>query len=198
MARNKNKLTATSINSRLESLEPKLILIAKRVAKLMPAGEQCWEDLYQTILKALLEREVKDPTFFQQTDAYINKYAMFSAKHAAKKARVYLNYVDEEGGEIDPEDSNEDTNSRLDLEASREKLIQSIARVEIEVMHTELADAIVEGSKELSGDNLRVLYLLYLGYKQVEIAEVMGVSKPAISQRVKTIASTLSGFVQGY
>jgi RNA polymerase sigma factor (sigma-70 family) len=198
MARTKKQLTATSINSRLESLEPTLILIAKRVAKLMPAGEQGWEDLYQIILKALLEREVKDETFFQQTDAYINKYAMFTAKHAAKKARVYLNYVDEEGGEIDPEDSDEDTNSRLDLEASREKLMQSIARVELDVMQIELADAIVEGSKELSGDNLRVLYLLYLGYKQVEIAEMMGVSKPAISQRVKTIASTLSGFVQDY
>jgi predicted transcriptional regulator len=37
-----------------------------------------------------------------------------------------------------------------------------------------------------------------MGYKQVEIAEIMGISKPAVSQRIKTIASTLQGFVADY
>jgi RNA polymerase sigma factor (sigma-70 family) len=195
MAR-KQKLTATSVNSKLETLEARLVMIAKKIAKFTPDGE--WEDLYQSILKALLERNATDATFFQQTNAYILKYAEFAGKHAARKARIYLKYVDEEGYEIDPEDSNEDTDSRLDIEVNRERLIQSIARVEVEVMHSELAEAIVEGCDELSGDNLRVVYLLYMGYKQVEIAEIMGISKPAVNQRIKTIASTLQGFVAGY
>jgi RNA polymerase sigma factor (sigma-70 family) len=195
MAR-KSKLTATTVNSKLESLEARLVMIAKKAAQFSPDGD--WEEMYQTILKGLLERNEKDVEFFNQTDAYICKYAEYMAKHAARKARVYLRYVDEEGYEVDPEDSNEDADSRLDIEVNRERLIQSICRVEIEVMHSELTGAIVEGCDELTVENLKVVYLLYMGYKQVEIAEIMGISKPAVSQRIKTIASTLQGFVADY
>jgi RNA polymerase sigma factor (sigma-70 family) len=196
MARKSTKLTATTVNSKLESLETRLVMIAKKAAQFSPDGD--WEEMYQTILKGLLERNEKDAEFFNQTDAYICKYAEYMAKHAARKARVYLRYVDEEGYEVDPEDSNEDADSRLDIEVNRERLIQSICRVEIEVMHSELTGAIVEGCDELTAENLKVVYLLYMGYKQVEIAEIMGISKPAVSQRIKTIASTLQGFVADY
>jgi hypothetical protein len=137
MAR-KSKLTATTVNSKLESLEARLVMIAKKAAQFSPDGD--WEEMYQTILKALLERNEKDAEFFNQTDAYICKYAQYMAKHAAKKQRIYLRYVDEEGYEVDPQDSNEDADSRLDIEVNRERLIQSICRVEIEVMHSELTE----------------------------------------------------------
>jgi RNA polymerase sigma factor (sigma-70 family) len=44
----------------------------------------------------------------------------------------------------------------------------------------------------LSTDNRGVLVMLYHGYSKTEIAEAMGISKPAVTQRVQTIAKKLS------
>jgi hypothetical protein len=98
-------------------------------------------------LKALLERNVKDATFFQQTDAYVLKYAeCCTAKHAAKKARGFTSStLMRKGTRLTRKTATRIRTAALDLEVNRERLIQSIARVELEVMHSELAEAIVEG-----------------------------------------------------
>jgi len=190
------KLTASKINSKIEELEPRIIAIAKKVSNYNPEGE--WEDLYQIMLQKVLERNIVDPTFVEQTDAYILKYTEFMAKHAVKKASVYLRYVDEEGYEIDPEDSDDDSNYALDLMVEREKIQQAIPAIENEVMHLELSEKIVEGYETLSTENKKVAYMLYMGYKQTEIAESLGISKPAVSQRIKTIGNQLKGYVAGF
>jgi DNA-directed RNA polymerase specialized sigma subunit len=74
--------------------------------------------------------------------------------------------------------------------------MQSIANVESDVMASELGDSILAGCEELSTENLKVVNMLFEGYKQVEIAKELGISKPAVSQRIKTIANVLKGFVQ--
>jgi len=186
------KLTAQKVNSRIETLEPRLTAIAKKISTYGPIE---WEDLYQTMLKGLLERNMVDSNFFEQTDAYILKYGEFMARHSAQKARVYLKYVDEEGFEIDPEDGSEEESYSLDLMVGRERIQASIENVERTTETSELCDAILEGCDELSETNLQIITLLYMGYKKVEIAKELGISKPAVTQRIQTIASTLQGFV---
>lgn len=185
----------TSINNRIETLSKKIEFVAKKISAYSP--ERDWEDYYQAMIKAILERNLVDPTFSDQTDAYIVKYAEFMGQHQLKKSQVYLRYVDEEGNQVSPEDADEaDDNYALDLMVEHNKLFQSIPAVETEVMWLETDEQILDGFEVLSSENQKVVKMIYLGYKQTEIAEVLGISKPAVNQRLQTIAKTLKNFVE--
>jgi RNA polymerase sigma factor (sigma-70 family) len=190
-----SKLTAQKFNSKLEELSPRLTAIAKKVSNY---GLVDWEDLLQTMCAEIIKHQMVDDSFFAQKDAFILKYGEFVARHEVQKARVYLKYVDEEGCEIDPEDGDENEVYSLDLVIDREKIQQTILNVEREVENSELRDVILEGCDFLSESNIQIVTMLYMGYRQVDIAKELGISKPAVNQRIKTIASTLQGFVQGY
>lgn len=184
----------TTMNSLISDLSSKLIAIAKSVSCRMP-GED-WEDIYQIMVAALLERDVVDPDFVKQMPAYILKYASFVASHAAQKTKVYLKYVDIEGDEIDPEDADSSENFALDLRVDRERLLQALQGVENQVMNDELGEDILKGCDWLSGKNLLIVCMLYEGYKKSEIAKALKISRPAVTQRIQTIANTLQGFIE--
>ena len=83
----------TLMNARIESLSPRLMRYAKGVA----CAGFTQDDAFQVMATSLLERNLVEPKFVEQTDAYLICYANFEARHQVEKIHTYLRYVDEEG-----------------------------------------------------------------------------------------------------
>jgi RNA polymerase sigma factor (sigma-70 family) len=169
----------TAIASRIESLEKTLKSIAVSQAQSDEA-----EDIYSSMIEAIVTKAEETPEFINQKDAYIISFATWEAKHVAEKSRIYLRYVDEEG--IITSDDGDEI-STLDLIPSNNH--QS---VEDEIIERETLDELAKIIATMNTENQTVIKMLMVGCSKTEIAAKLGISKPAISQRIKTIGKTLA------
>ncbi len=171
-------MTAT-IASRIENLNRKLQGIAHKYQ--VPGMET--DDVFQAMIEALLQHSTEDPAFVEQTDAYLCQYAKWQASHLLEKVQIYNKWVDEEKVSDDADDDDEFgfefiTETPEDIVEERE------ARAEmIKVIAT------------LPTENQKIIQLLSIGYTKAEIADELGVSRPAISQRLAAIKQALQAFV---
>ena len=188
--------TTAKILAKIAKLDARLVQIAKKAAhKSTNISEQ---EMYQIIYLGLLERSMVDPDFFNQTDSFIIKGALWIGTHAARKENTYFIFTDGEGSTVDP-DGDDDGNKDIEVKVSnRQSISQAIAQVEVSVMLLELGEKITEAYELLSKENQAIVKMLYLGYKQTEIAKYMNVTKSCISQRVNTIGKVMQPVVKGF
>jgi hypothetical protein len=150
------------------------------------------EDFVQHMAKAIIEKADRTPTFLDQTDSYVLKYAWFKGKHLATHAYKYLEYVDEQGSMSDGpstiarihQDAPEDTEDS-ELEFCEDKASTNPEQATIKAETLFEFRTIIE---EFSPENQKVVKMLWQGHTRAEIAEAMGISRPSITQRIGTIA----------
>lgn len=167
-----NSSTPT-IHDRLTDLTPRMLTYARAI----PPGELEPDDLYQEMALAIVERSQKDPRFLEQQDAYVTQFGTWRAKHAAERGyRQAARTTPLEDGEADMyclvSDPSEDPEEAAE--------------------QAEALDELVEMVLELTPENQSVVKLIYLGYSESEIATRLHISRPAVSQRKRTIARLLA------
>lgn len=163
------------IHNRLTELAPRLIAYSAFVHS--PEMER--EDVQQEMALALLEKSNQDPAFAEQNDSYLTWYATWSAKNIASKSRTYDSHVQEEAA---IPDTGEGADMYLALPDDDPAVI---------VEQRENFDELLSMLSELSTENQTVVKMTFHGYDTQEIAAVLGISSPAVSQRKKTIRNTL-------
>mgnify|MGYP000862278297 CR=1 FL=1 len=84
-----------NLEQKLKDLEPALMAAARTIAK--ASAENDTDDLFQVMVLAILTKNDEDPEFLNQTDWYVCRFASFAARHAVRKERNYLKYVEPEG-----------------------------------------------------------------------------------------------------
>lgn len=166
-----------TIADRFPLIENRLSFRAHRISQMHPDFDP--EDILQTMKLALLERAEADPQFAEQTDYYLVQYAEWKAKNSAAASRTYRDYVDEMPRIVDDDGE----------ESSLLEILPDTSQPpdEIYELH-EAAQQVMEYIRSHYPDYVEMVELLYLGYSQNEIADALGVSKGAISQRKKKIA----------
>ena len=164
------------IHQRIQSLTPRLI--AK--SHFIPSDHLEPDDLQQEMFIALLEKAQAAPGFAEQKDAYLVRYATWMAKHAAERTWTYSSHVESQTLSLAGEDEVFDNFS--DDNADPAYLVEQSE--ELEEMLSRLQD--------LSPENRTVVKMIYLGYTESEIATELGISRPAVTQRKRTIARAIS------
>jgi RNA polymerase sigma factor (sigma-70 family) len=140
------------------------------------------EDTLQSICLALLERAAKEPEFASQEDAYICQYAKWSAWHLLQHSNIYNDYVEGEKWTADEEYNEISEFEYIPCEDPEPE--EMFERYEAERM---LALTV----KDLAPENRTVVKMLYVGYSRAEIATKLHISRPAVTQRIKTIRKAL-------
>lgn len=148
------------------------------------------DDIVQNICVDILELHLRDHSFLDQNDSYVTMFSKWMTLNRNSKQRTYRKHV-----------------SRLEDEYARENLDDSgwedvIAGQDLnpeEMMcQEESLSEFLQDVFRLSPDNRKILTLIFLGYQTREIAEMIGVSSPAISQRKNVIANALSKHRPGW
>lgn len=173
--------SAAAFNDRIVALTPALRRIAR--ATVGTLSEYDAEDLYQTIVLKMLERAAQDPAFAQKSDTELLTFAQWRARSKAGAGRIYTKYVEPEKFYHDDEGD----------EISFLELIPSNALdPEEAVIAAEGLTAIEDLIQSLDPANRKIIYLLYQGYNQVEIAAALNVTRSAVNQRKSAIGKYLS------
>lgn len=163
----------SAIHERIQGLAPRLIAYSRFINS--PELDQ--EDVQQEMYAALLERGAKDPDFAGQRDAYLVRYATWSAKHAASRTYTYDSHVQRETLEgADP------LETITDYTTDPAEIVERNLQLE----------SLIEQLQALSPENQTVVKMIYLGYSESEISDELHISRPAVSQRKKTIQSQIS------
>ena len=151
-------------------------------ANYISSPEHTADDLFQIMVEAIIVESEKKPEFIQQTDAYIVNFAVWTAKKKAQASRTYGKYVGEEKVfKTEEDDEASDFDTQTDPSLSPEEL----------VVRREVYRDIEKVIRTLSTENRKVVVMLFERYSQVEIAEALGITKAAVTQRKATIAKTL-------
>ncbi len=173
------KRAATSINERIEALQPRLKARANRIYS--PCHDQ--EDIFQEMVVALLEKAAREPGFADQTDAYLLNYATWvGGKRNAEKAFTYNRYVLSEGAV---------QNDEGDETSTLEFIPASTPTPEEAAISDEDSRRFLEGIENLTAEQQKIVVMLYLDYNQTEISRRLGVTRQAICERKKTLAKDL-------
>lgn len=158
--------TNDAVLARIHEIDHHLNYIANRYA---PGTGQDPEDLRQSFVLTFLERQACDPSFIEQKNAFQLIAAKWQALHSVTKEDTYRRHVDileEDQLELIPGEGNNPEDLIIESESAEEIL------------------AIVE---HLTSENQTVIRMIYLGYNESEIAQMLGISRPAVSQRKQTI-----------
>lgn len=164
----------TSPTQRIEALQSKIFSIARK----FQLNDQSDEDIAHYMIERLLTRCAEDPAFIARDDGYWLRFANWMGFHLLNKTLIYNRYNlgEEPTNEDLPDpleqviDLNPDTNPEIALElAELRKVINSLP------LH-----------------NRKLAAMLMIGYTKSEIAEVIGISRPAITQRLDTIRKRLT------
>jgi RNA polymerase sigma factor (sigma-70 family) len=178
-------------NVRVEKLHARLQKKAEWLAHSSPEYDQ--DDLYQYMAQVIIEKANSHPEFLDQKDAYIVKYASWKASHLISHSITYLKYVDDQE-KMTPID----TRGRLDfnLEWNEDEVdntpIANDLTPEQALIEAEAQAELLAVFDALSDESRDIITMLYQGFSKAEIALKMGVSKPAITQRVQTVARRIS------
>jgi RNA polymerase sigma factor (sigma-70 family) len=171
--------TTTTSTTKIAELSSRL----NRYSYCITGPELTPEDSYQEMILAFLKKAGDDPTFIAQKDAYQVRYASWVAMQKAHAGNTYRKYV------CSLEDLTAGENDDMDV---FEVFPSNDGSVEDQVIANENAEEMNELISTLSPSNQTVIAMIYLGYSQVEIAEQLGVSKVAVSQRKATIRKHLT------
>lgn len=168
-------------------------MIADRLVELLPAITRkagyvasqtlAHDDIVQEMALAILERAAKRPGLENQKNAYILWDAyMNGGVHAARHERLcHEQHASSVMVECDTEDDDFSIGAVIPVDSQimpEDALIQS--------------EGIYNAMHNLNATNRQVLSMLYLGYSETEIAHTLHISRPAVSQRKRTIAKTLA------
>jgi len=172
-----------AVASKIEKISPKVRQIARIVANASPEHDA--DDIFQESVLWLLEQEEKDPSIVEQTDAYVIWGATTTGgKHAARASRTYTKYVHSEPAVEQDED--EENIDWIETLADNSNNPEEVFIENEEISH--LAEAITQ----LTPANQKLVTMLYNGYSQNEIADALGISKGAVSQRKATVERQLA------
>lgn len=162
-----------TIHDRLTDLTPRMLAYARTIQ----SPELDADDLYQEMALAIVERDQRDPAFLDQQDAYLTQYGTWQAKHAAEKSYSYHGHV-----------------TQLEDAAGMYCLLGDDPDADpVQAAETaETIDELLEMVQALDPKNQQVVRLLYCGYSESEIARELHISRPAVSQRKRTIARALA------
>lgn len=171
--------TIQNISNRIQALEPRL----RRIANQFASDPMDADDIFSEIVEAILTK--CDPGF---SDAKILTKAKWVACDHTKSIRTYNKYIDDESAFIAaPEGDLEN------CEADFEQISANIyPNPEDAIIACEEADELALAISEFSPTLHLTFSLLRKGYKLVEIAQKMGISKSAVSQNVFKISRKLA------
>lgn len=130
------------------------------------------EDIYQDMVVGLLEQAHKDPSFPKQTKSYICAKAGFLAMHAVRAKNIYRRYV--ESVSAKPQEADQ-----VHIDSFTSQSINPEKAVE----QAEEAFRILDAIKRLSARDQAIVKMAYVGLSNAEIANKLGVSRAAITQR---------------
>lgn len=169
------------ICARIEILSPRFTKMAEYYAK---GTYQTAEDLYQSMIVHLLERQAADHNFCRQKDSYILDAGRKKVCWPAlRRAAVENKYTTGEP-EIKLDDENNDNffdtfaSPEVEPETACENLEQALALAEVIREH-------------LSGREREVLSLVVKGVSTSEIASAFGISSSAVSVYKRRVAAKL-------
>ena len=140
------------------------------------------EDTLQSVCLALLEKAAVEPEFASQEDAYICQYAKWSAWHLLQSTKTYNDYVEAEKWTVDSE--GEEVSEFEYIPCTDPEPEQRAESYESERLLAEVV-------RQLAPENRVVVKMLYVGYSRAEIASKLQISRPAVTQRIKTIQKAL-------
>jgi RNA polymerase sigma factor (sigma-70 family) len=178
-------MTSEAVASKIESLSPRLQRKARVIAH--KSDQVDVDDAYQDMVLSILERSEHSPDFVEQTDSYITQQAAWDASHVARSGRIYRKY---NAVPVEFTDDEGDTINLIDITPDP-------TDVEAETLESLEMKSLAAAIKALAPDNRQVVIMLYQGYSNKEIAEKMGISPAAVSQRKGTIRKHLEPFVTG-
>lgn len=169
---------SVSISDRINTLLPKL-----QIAALKIGGASEYEDVYQSMIVSLIDRADEAPEFAQQSDAYLMQFATWRGQNLGV---TYRKHIQEDC--IFSNDEDDETTSLVEMSAI------TLTTPEDLLVEDETAVELLDLVASLTPENQKIVKMLYAGYSKTEIAASMGISKPAVSQRVATIGKQFSSF----
>jgi len=165
-----------STQERIEIILPRLNVIARKL---------CWRsveheaaDLVNEAVIAILELAGKHGGLDRFTDAYLCQCGFFRLQHAARDSRTYQGHVESERI-FEYEDG--------DQESEFSWIASVTVSVEEEVSNRSDLNQLSAACRRMSHGYQEILSLLLEGYRPVEIAGRLGVSRSRISQRIGEI-----------
>ena len=166
------------IYSRIDVLSPRLSKMANIYAT---SAHQTPDDLYQSMVLHLIERQAIDPTFCQQNDSYIldagRKRVCFPA---IRRAGVESKYTCGEPEPVDGDDEDYYFDTIAAPGVNPERAVENLEQA------AEIAKVIRKG---LSGREGEVLSLVVAGVSTSEIASQFGITPAAVSVYKRRIAN---------
>lgn len=166
------------IGVRIQSLEPRLRLIARQYS----SDPHQAEDIFQHVCEKLLTQS--DPN---DSDSRILIRAKCRAGDFMNAERTYTYYVGSES-ELSKGDQEETDLDAFDFHISDPRSAEDMA------VEAEEVQSIMSAINSLSPSNQQIVSMLISGMKQVEISKKLGVSEDRISRRVSSIAKQLEVF----
>ena len=146
------------------------------------------DDLFQSCIAHILEREDQ---YIDQRDEYILTACRWHLMHLLEASKVYLRWVDCEGtvNNGDDDESEESTFDRIPSSSD-------FRPVEKKSEQAELAEDMLAIIKTLDPKNQQIIKLIFVGYKNSEIAEMLDISRPAVTQRLNSIREKLGSMIE--
>jgi RNA polymerase sigma factor (sigma-70 family) len=176
-----------NLTDRLRELDPGLKAAARIVAQTAPEHDA--DDLYQSMVEAIMLKQAQCPEFLDQTNWYICRFATFTARHIARKDQVYIRYAKPEEDLIpftNPDKEYDTDFSPMDF------LPSGTMNPEAAVIHGEDLAEIARVIMSLPKDNRDVVVMMVLGESQAEISTKLEKSRSVISRRVTKAAELLA------
>ena len=179
----------STINDVLMRNTPYMRRIAGRIAtEGLPA-----EDVLQSMYLTCLEKAAKSPKLAEVKEGYSpterDHFVAVMAGYAAKSARrdwlVYNRYIGELVEKPDLETPDFENGASIDLEDLADDTITPESAAE----NNELISIILEEAKRLGPKYQLIVEMTFGGYKAVEIAARLNISKSRVSQSVQLIRS---------
>ena len=175
---NSRNAGTSSPAQRIEALQSKIYSIARK----FQLDDQSDEDIAHFMIERLLTRCAEDPAFVARDDGYWLRFANWMGFHLLHKTLTYNR------NNLSEEPTNEDLPSPYELAVD----FTPDANPEIALDLAELRKVI----NSLPLHNRKLAAMLMIGYSKSEIAEAIGISRPAITQRLDTIRKQLTPFLQ--
>jgi RNA polymerase sigma factor (sigma-70 family) len=168
-----------TLSERIETLTPHL----RRIARQHAQDPMQADDIFQHMAECILKQA--DPT---DSNSRILTLATWRARNFVESEQVYLTYVSDEGVLQGQGDGDEEQDSPFDTYQAPD---QSVHGLESEVIEAEVSKQLQDLIAKLPTENKRLISLLSAGEKPADIARKLGVSRSAISQRLKSIRTWL-------
>ncbi len=189
-------MDTNTLQAKIEEISPAL----RRKIGFLKDANLTTDDLFQEAILVIMQRALNDATFLENKDAYIIQAGFWAAQHRCETSRVYTNHLYEEtaiagtalaaaqqvGGTTnsDEEEDGELIDMFCDPDLTPEASLQ----------YGQAVSDLVEAVKKCSPTNQAIIRRLAAGESESEIAAALGITRPAVSQRKKTIAAQLARF----